>query len=219
MKTKSFQLLLFIAMILIGMTQVGFAKSKSKNPETKNIKLLNGKDLSNWDFYLKDQSVDPSTVFTLKDGVLHILGNPFGYMRTKEKYSNYKLHVEWCWPIEATNSGVWVHGQLPDMIWLKGIECQLQAGNAGDFACVGGTDMKERIDKTKRVVKKLAESSEKPVGKWNTMDVICKGNTIEVTVNGVLQNKGSEVSESNGYICLQSEGKEIEFRNVILTGL
>lgn len=221
MKTKSIQLMLFIAMILIGTTNSSFAQSKSKNSKTQSIKLFNGKDLSNWAFYLRDPKVDPSTVFTVQKKVIHISGNPFGYMRTKETHSDYKLHVEWRWPVEGTNSGVFVHCQLPDTIWITGIECQLQAGNAGDFACVGETDMKERTDKTRkgRMIKKMAESSEKPVGEWNTMDVICKGNTIEVTVNGVLQNKGTEVSVSKGYISLQSEGKEIEFRNVVLTGL
>jgi hypothetical protein len=28
-----------------------------------------------------------------------------------------------------------IHAQQPDTIWLKCIECQLQAGNAGDFIC------------------------------------------------------------------------------------
>lgn len=221
MKTNSLQLVMLIAMTFIMTTNGGFAQSKSKKSETQDVKLFNGKDLSNWDFYLRDHNVDPSTVFTFQNGVLHISGNPFGYMRTKVTYSNYKLHVEWRWPVEATNSGVFVHCQLPDTIWITGIECQLQAGNAGDFACVGETDMKERIDKTRkgRMIKKMAESSEKPVGEWNTMDVICEDKTIVVTVNGVLQNKGSEVSVSKGYISLQSEGKEIEFRNVILTGL
>jgi hypothetical protein len=51
------------------------------------------------------------------------------------------------------------------------------------------------------------------------MEVVCKSNTIEVYVNGVLQNKGTGVSVSSGHICLQSEGKEIEFRNVELTKL
>jgi hypothetical protein len=62
-------------------------------------------------------------------------------------------------------------------------------------------------------------SNEKPVGEWNTMEVICKANTIEVVVNGVLQNKATGVSASEGFICLQSEGKDIEFRNLILTKL
>ena len=65
----------------------------------------------------------------------------------------------------------------------------------------------------------MAASSEKPVGEWNTMEVICKTNTIEVNINGVLQNKGTGLSISKGHICLQSEGKDIEFRNVVLTKL
>jgi hypothetical protein len=51
------------------------------------------------------------------------------------------------------------------------------------------------------------------------MEVMCKANTIEVVVNGVLQNKATGVSASEGFICLQSEGKDIEFRNLILTKL
>jgi hypothetical protein len=211
---------MLIAVIFIGMTNSGFAQSKSIKAGTE-INLIKDKNLKNWVFYLKDHTVDPKTVFTVKDGIVNISGNPFGYMRTKEVYSDYKLHVEYRWPFEATNSGVFVHCQLPDTIWITSIECQLQAGNAGDFACVGETDMKERVDKTRkgRMIKKMAPSSEKPVGEWNTMDIVCKGNTIEVTVNGVLQNRGTEVSVSKGFILLQSEGKDVQFRSVVLTKL
>jgi len=84
---------------------------------------------------------------------------------------------------------------------------------------MNGADMTERKDKSKPFVKKLAASSEKPTGEWNTMEVVSKANTIEVTVNGIVQNKGTNVSLSEGSICLQSEGKDIEFRNVFLTSL
>ena len=50
------------------------------------------------------------------------------------------------------------------------------------------------IKNNSRVVTKMAASSEKPVGEWNTMEVICKTNTIEVNVNGMLQNKGTGLS-------------------------
>jgi len=215
----------FLIIVLLTTPVVVNAQSKSekikarKNNKSEIVKLFNGKDLNNWVFQLKDPAIDPATVFTVKDGVINISGNPFGYMRTKEIYSNYKLHVEWRWPSEATNSGVFVHGQQPDAIWLTCVECQLKAGNAGDFVCMNGADMNERTDKTKISVNKMAESSEKPTGKWNTMEVICNANTIEVFVNGILQNRGTGVSVSQGSICLQSEGKNIEFRNVFLTKL
>jgi len=48
------------------------------------IQLFNGKDLKNWSFFLKDATIDPATVFTVKDGVISITGQPFGYMRTNE---------------------------------------------------------------------------------------------------------------------------------------
>jgi len=217
---------LFIVLTVIAGSackQSGKNKGSDQNSllsaEKETIRLFNGEDLDNWAFRLRDETVDPSTVFTVQNGVIHISGNPFGYMRTKDSFSDYTLHLEWRWPVEATNSGVFVHAQLPDTIWLKCVECQLQNGNAGDFVCMNGADMNERADKSARVVRKMAASSEKPAGEWNTMEVVCKGNTIEVTVNSVLQNKGTGVSVTEGHICLQSEGKEIEFRNVLITKL
>jgi hypothetical protein len=225
MKTRiiRFAAILIITLLVtpvVASSQSKAKKTKSqKTPKSENIQLFNGKDLSNWVFKLKDPAIDPATVFTVQNGLIHITGNPFGYMRTKEIYSDYKLHVEWRWPSEATNSGVFVHGQQPDTIWLKCVECQLKSGSAGDFICMNGAEMNERTDKSKISVKKMADSSEKPTGEWNTMEVVCKTNTIEVFVNGVLQNKGTNVSVSKGSICLQSEGKDIEFRNVFLTKL
>jgi len=225
MKIKSFQIIILVSVILSGATICSSAQSRSqkakkqKTPKTDQIQLFNGKDLNNWVFQLKDISVDPSGIFTVMNGVIHIAGNPFGYMRTNDSYSDYKLHLEWRWPTEATNSGVFIHAQTPDTIWIKCIECQLAAGNAGDFVCMNGADMKERIDKSKIVVKKMAASNEKLVGEWNTMEVVCNTSTIEVYVNGLLQNKATGLNVKSGHICLQSEGKDIEFRNVYLTRL
>jgi hypothetical protein len=218
MKTIRFAALLIITFLAIGSISSAIDKNKDKKkPEKGTVILLKENKLDNWVFKLKDKSVDPASVFTVKDGILHITGNPFGYMRTKETYSDYNLHVEWRWPAEPSNSGVFVHAQAPDSIWLRCVECQLKAGSAGNFVCMNGSDMNEKTDKTKASVEKMAPSSEKPTGEWNTMEVKCKDNTIEVHVNGILQNRGTNVNLSKGSICLQSEGKDIEFRNVFLT--
>ncbi len=228
MKSTTVRFITISLMIFAVTAGSGLAQTRQKNAKNQkarkinnieNVQLFNGNDLSNWEFYLKDNTVNPSGVFTVLDGVIHITGNPFGYMRTRETYSDYRLHVEWRWPVEATNSGVFIHAQKPDAIWIKTFESQLAAGNAGDLICMGGTDMNEHKDKSTIVIKKMSPSSEKTVGEWNTMEVICKENTIEVHVNGMLQNKGTGLTASSGHICLQSEGKDIEFRNVFLTKL
>jgi hypothetical protein len=216
MKTKTFYFATMLIITLLATTIVSFAQTKEAKNKEKTIQLFNGKDLKNWAFHLKDASVDPATTFTVQNGVIHVTGSPFGYMRTKEMYSDYKLHVEWRWPVEATNSGVFVHAHMPDTIWPKCIEAQLSNGNAGDFIC-NGIDMDERTNKASKVVKKMVASNEKPTGEWNTMEVTCRGNSIEVSVNGVLQNKGTNLTITEGHICLQSEGKDIEFKNVFLT--
>jgi len=219
MKTRTLKFAALLIALLLMTPSFIIAQNDVEKSESKKIQLFNGENLNNWAFQLRDASVDPATVFTVQNGVIHITGDPFGYMRTKKTYSDYKLHVEWRWPGEATNSGIFVHGQQPDAIWLKCIECQLQAGNAGDFVCMSGADMKEHTNKSRSSVRKKAESSEKQAGEWNSMDIVCDANTIEVFVNGVLQNKGTEVTVSKGHICLQSEGKDIEFKNVFLTEL
>jgi hypothetical protein len=227
MKTKLLRFFLFSLIIITGALSGTYGQPRHKsaisqqdrrNDKTVSIQLFNGKNLSNWVFQLKDPAVDPASVFTVQNGVIHIKGDPFGYMRTKDTYSDYKLHVEWRYPGEASNSGVFIHSQLPDTIWLQCFECQLKSGSAGDFICMNGSKMNE-LKNNSRVVTKMADSSEKPAGEWNSMEITCKSNTIEVSVNGVVQNKGTGLSSDKGHICLQSEGKDVEFRNVFLTKL
>ncbi|NLA48852.1 MAG: DUF1080 domain-containing protein, partial [Bacteroidales bacterium] len=176
-KLVKMSLALLTVAAIVSFSSCGRTKTRKIEDEaassTEKVMLFNGKDLSNWAFLLKDPSVVASEVFTIKNDVIHISGDPFGYMRTKEVYSNYALHVEWRYPAEATNSGVFIHVQQPDTIWPECIEIQLKAGDAGDLLCMGGSDMNERTDKSTRVVAKLTESAEKPVGEWNKMEIIC----------------------------------------------
>lgn len=190
----------------------------------KTIKLFNGKDLSNWNFVVDKNSVPADQVYSVKDGVIHIVGNPFGYMYTKDKYSNYKLHVEWRWPNgeEKANSGIFLLIEEPKNPFPNGIECQLCAGKVGDFVLLGGSDLAEFQNKpgTKRpafpVVNREVADVEKEAGEWNEANIYVKEGVITVYINGIYQNTGTNKTKE-GYIGLQSEGKEIEFRNVTVT--
>lgn len=203
---------------LIGCQQ-GVSESRQK------ITLWNGLDFSGWKLFIPDEDVNVDDVWSVKDGVVHCKGKPNGYMRTKNKYATYRLHLEWRWPDEPANSGVLLHASGEDQVWPKCIECQLKAGSAGDFVLMNGAgitvDGKNMQNAEERfvVIPKKNQSSEKPAGQWNTYEIQCDKGTIRCYVNGTLQNEGTAATISAGWICLQSEGGPIEFRNIYIEQL
>ena len=64
-----------------------------------------------------------------------------------------------------------------------------------------------------------AQDIEKPVGEWNTMECVAKGDEILVYLNGVLVNHARNVRPRKGRIQIQSEAAEIAFRKIALTKL
>lgn len=185
-------------------------------------KIFNGKDLSNWNFVVRDNAVPGDQVFTVEEGVISVKGEPLGYMYTKEKYSDFTLELEYRWPEEESNSGIFILIEDPANPFPKGIECQLMAGKAGDFVLLNGSDLNEYMlpeGVTERpkfpVIGKLHPSSEKPTGEWNKVQITITDGAISVFVNDVLQNEATS-GVKEGHIGLQSEGKEVQFRNLVL---
>ena len=195
-------------------------KSKIEEP------IFNGKDLSNWTFFLKTPA-NPDSVFSVVDSMIQITGQPFGYMRSKKEYSNYKLHLEYRWLSTPANSGIFLHVKGEDKIWPLCYECQLMNSRAGDIILMGvgmGLTVKDSVysvqeGKKNIVSPKFDFTNEKPAGEWNSIDITCNEDNIEIIFNGLLQNKGSGLTSATGAICLQSEGGPIQFRNIYLRSL
>lgn len=195
----------------------------------KRTALFNGKNLKGWTYYLwdpktktQDTATPMSSVWTVKDGILRCAGKPPGYLKTLAEYSDYRLSVEWMWPPDTTrgNNGVLVHTTTPNAlgVWPKCIEVQLFTGDAGDFWVIGTTldiPNAESRRKDRRHIN-LTDGSEKPFGQWNHMEILCKGSEITVWVNGDLVNHATNVSQTKGAICLQSEGAPISYRNIYI---
>ena len=53
-----------------------------------------------------------------------------------------------------------------------------------------------------------------PKGEWNVYDVVCVDGVVKLSVNGKFVNGISNVQWKKGYLCLESEGAEIHFRNL-----
>lgn len=192
------------------------------------IELFNGQDLDNWNIIVDSEDGEPKDLFYVEDGILNTGGDPFGYIRTKESYSNYKLHLEWRWTAEPSNSGVLLNVQGPEIIFPHCVEAQLMHTKAGDFVLMGkgaaitvkdSTYMVSSEERRYMAIPKFEESSEKAPGEWNSYDITSKDGSLELYVNGVLQNKGSNMTLTEGNIALQSEGGPMQFRNIYLLPL
>jgi hypothetical protein len=188
--------------------------------------LFNGENLDGWTIFVEDSTINPEDFFYVNEGTIETVGVPLGYLRTKKEYSDYHLHVEWRYPENPTNSGVFLHTNGPDHLWPAHFQAQLKHQNAGDFI-VHGVGEKATLHDTvytsskeaKPLIPKLHPGNELPAGEWNSYDIICRGKTIELRVNGLLQNVAKDLSLTKGYIGLQAEGSKIQFRNLWVESL
>ena len=188
------------------------------NNKNESISLFNGNDLEGWGFVLADENVAASDVFYVSDGVINIAGQPFGYMYTLQEFSNYTLSVEWRWPGEPTNSGIFLNIEKHAAPLPTCVEHQLKAGDAGQFLALSGSHI-EGVEWVEGVIgrkERIAESSEFEPGEWNKAEITVKDGHITTYVNGVLQNEATDLAKS-GPVALQSEGGPVQFRNVVLT--
>ena len=181
--------------------------------------LFDGTSMDAWTHFLSDASVPFEDVWSVRDGVLRCEGRPAGYIRTREHFDNYRLTLEWRFDPAAGpgNSGALLRMTGEDKVWPRSIEAQLQHRNAGDFWNIDKVVMRPDPARTRgRNTKRMAPSSEKPLGEWNRYDILVNGPRVELRVNGVLQNTADWCEEVAGPICLQSEGAVIEFREIRL---
>ncbi len=209
------------------------SKPKAAGP----VALFNGHDLTGWHADVPEADKNPSLSpsFAASAGRLVSLGTPEGHLITDASFQNYRLEVEYRWLGEPGNCGVLVHASTPRRLYgmfPQSIECQMFAGNAGDFWCIGEDitvpDMEARRgpkekwgvdgDKARRI-KNLTDNSEKPAGEWNQMVIECRGRDIDIWVNGDHVNHGTDCTADQGQIAIQAEGAPCEFRKVELTHL
>jgi hypothetical protein len=190
--------------------------------------LFNGKDLSGW----VNVNTDKDT-WRVRDGLLVCSGHPIGVMRTDRQYENFILHIEWMHMEAGGNSGtfLWADGTVPEGKRLpRGVEVQMlelewpnlnkdKDGKPRDIAYVSGEvwgvgGLKTTPDNPRGERSKSIELRCKGKGEWNTYDIVAVDGTIKLAINGKFVNGISNASIKKGYICLESEGAEIHFRNI-----
>jgi hypothetical protein len=173
------------------------------------------------------------------DGVAHCTGQPVGVIRSKKLFANFELVAQWRHLKSGGNSGIFVWVPPASLEGLKpgalphGIEVQvLDHGYAeqyekrtgkkpdwftthGDVFPVGVSTMKPfppvaPDGKRSFPTKNLSRG----VGEWNHYYVRAINGEVRLWVNGEEVSGGTECQPSSGYLCLESEGSPVEFRNL-----
>jgi hypothetical protein len=182
---------------------------------------------------------DPET-WTWKDGVIHCTGRPVGVIRTKKPVTNFELVAQWRHLQSAGNSGIFVwapeqalEGIRPGTLPRGGIEVQIldhgyaeqyekKHGKKADWFTTDGDVFPVGTSKMKPFPPTSANGSRsfptkrlsKGVGEWNHYYVRAINGEIRLWVNGEEVSGGNGCTPATGYLCLESEGAPVEFREI-----
>lgn len=180
-----------------------------------------------------------SDTWKWQDGVLHCTGQPVGVTRSKQEFKNFELVAEWRHLQDAGNSGIFLWTIEESLAALKGpglphgIEVQVldlgyeaqyekQSGKKADwFTChgdvfpVGKSDMKPFPPVAPDGKRSFpSQQRSKGRGEWNHYYVRAINGEVRLWVNGAEVSGGTGCDPATGYLCLESEGAPVEFRNL-----
>jgi hypothetical protein len=181
---------------------------------------------------------DPET-WTWVGGLAQCTGKPVGVTRSQKQYTNFELVAQWRHLKSAGNSGIFVWTSEEELKDLKrgslpgGIEVQvLDLGyveqyekrtgkkadrftSHGDVFPVGKATMTPFApiapDGKRSFPRKHLS---KGVSEWNHYYVRCINGEVRLWVNGEEVSGGTNCEPKTGYLCLESEGSPVEFRNL-----
>lgn len=205
-----------LATLLVAMT----AAAESEPDDEGFSPLFNGKDLSGWVL-----TNTPPATWTFEDGMLICSGKPIGEIRTERMYQNFVMELEWRHMVPRGNAGVFIWADditARGVPFHRGIEVQVLEnayGNTqshtthGDIFPIHGATMTPINGRGGSRAFPTEERS-KPSPEWNHYRITCQDGEISLAVNGKVVTQGKECSPRKGYICLESEGGIVHYRNL-----
>jgi formylglycine-generating enzyme required for sulfatase activity/type 1 glutamine amidotransferase len=185
--------------------------------------LFNGRDLAGWvpmaSSGRDDTEHQPTTGgWNVRDGELVCATNQTGWLKTERQYGDYVLRLEFKL-LRDCNSDVYIRCPTSGHIARAGMAIQVIDPN------YRGKQMPP--DKLTGAIYGVVGSPQPPVrppGEWNSMEIRCEGDTVEVTLNGtrtalanMSQNPVLQNRPRSGYIGVgnwHGEASGMSFRNI-----
>ena len=189
------------------------------------VSLFNGTDLTGWQRVNTDERT-----WSVTDGMLVCSGKPIGELRTKRMYQNFIMEVEWRHMKPRGNAGIFIWADditARGVPFHRGIEVQVLEnayGNNkshtthGDIFPIHGAKMIP-INGNGGSRAFPTEWRSRPSPQWNHYRIEAVDGNVSLAVNGKLVTQGRECNPRKGYICIESEGGIVHYRNLKLKEL
>ena len=224
------------------MTAFGVSLASADEPATLPKACIDGEGLG-WRAFVEADFLNangaPDT-WSWVDGVVHCTGQPVGVLRTTKEFTNFELVAQWRHLKSGGNSGIFLWsapeayadlkpGSLPKI----GIEVQiLDHGYAeqyeqrtgkkpdwfttnGDVFPVGRSTMTPFPPVAPKGSRSFPRKNlSRGVGEWNHYYIRAINGEVRLWVNGEEVSGGTDCQPAKGYLCLESEGAPVEFKNV-----
>jgi hypothetical protein len=189
------------------------------------IDLFNGKDLTGWvidgPIEAKDKTEGNKTkpLWCVEDRMIRTTGAAFGFLRYDREFSDFILHVEYRMD-KGANSGIGIRTTKFDP---KKSTATRPSYYCYEVQLLDDANAKPAKGTTGSLYRYVApaKAAHKPAPEWNTVEIECNGPKIRISFNGTetlsFDQSTDEKLKSkplSGYVCLQSHGKQVEFRNV-----
>lgn len=226
--------------LCVGHSTIGVSQSES--PETPKA-IIDGsgpgwRALGGSDFIMVNG--DPDTWTWKETGEVHCKGTPVGVTRSTKQITNFELVAQWRHLKSGGNSGIFVWASEealrdlpPNRLPPGGIEVQvLDHGYAeqyekstgkkpdwftthGDVFPVGKSKMTPFEPTAPKGNRSFPRKNlSKGVGEWNHYYIRAINGEVRLWVNGEEVSGGTNCEPRTGYLCLESEGAPVEFKNL-----
>lgn len=213
-------MLLAITLLFVGPTLQTGSHASALAEDGEFTPLFNGKNLDGW----VPVNTAEST-WSVKEGMLICNGKPTGEIRTPRMYQNFILEVEWrhmkprgnagifVWADDITSRGVPFHRSIEVQVLENAYGNTRGYTTHGDIFPIHGAKMTP-VNGRGGSRAFPTENRSRPTPEWNHYRIECRDGSITLAVNGKVVTRGNQCSPSKGYICIESEGGVVHYRNM-----
>ena len=188
------------------------------DPEEGFVRLLAGDTMEGWQGALDG--------YELKDGVLASKAESGGFLYTEREYSDFVLRFEFKLS-PGGNNGIAIRAPVGSRISRSGIEIQVLDNTAEKYKKLKPWQFHGSV----YGLVPAKRGYLKPVGEWNSQEILCQGRHIRVTLNGTvivdadlaeldhLGEKGIDGYDhpgryrTSGHVGFMGHRSRVEFRN------